>query len=41
MRGSAGSNVDANDIEREFDEPLDLEEVRMRMTMHNCGLKLK
>ena len=41
LEGIGWENVDANDIEREFDELLDLEEVRMRMTMHNCGLKLK
>ena len=38
LEGIGWENVDVNDIEREFDEPLDLEEVRMRMTMLNRDL---
>ena len=40
LEGIGWENVDANDIEREFDEPLDLEEVRMRMSMLNRDLPL-
>ena len=36
LEGIGWENVDANDIEREFDEPLDLEEARIRMSMLNC-----